>query len=172
MSLHAAEKRTVGLAPDILRARMWLISMMTASCTAPSMAAKNKTLEWGDRQCATSLNPMAAESIRGCACSRVGCGLLMKQFIMPLRYEHPCCVPGHRLDAVLDPGHAFSARPAWFRWRFVLARAAEQNAPLGRAVIGGLIFATVATLMFVPVVFSIAHKKRPAKTVDAMSHVH
>ncbi|MGE5112321.1 MAG: efflux RND transporter permease subunit [Acidobacteriaceae bacterium] len=33
----------------------------------------------------------------------------------------------------------------------------EQNAPLGRAVIGGLVFATVATLLFVPVVFSIFH---------------
>jgi multidrug efflux pump subunit AcrB len=33
----------------------------------------------------------------------------------------------------------------------------EQNAPLGRAVIGGLVFATVATLVFVPVVFSIVH---------------
>jgi multidrug efflux pump subunit AcrB len=35
----------------------------------------------------------------------------------------------------------------------------EQNAPLGRAVVGGLIFATVATLMFVPVVFSLLHKR-------------
>src|SRR5262245_34770321 len=34
----------------------------------------------------------------------------------------------------------------------------EQNAPLGRAVIGGLLFATIATLMFVPVVFSLMHK--------------
>jgi multidrug efflux pump subunit AcrB len=34
----------------------------------------------------------------------------------------------------------------------------EQNAPLGRAVIGGLIFATVSTLFFVPVVFSIVHR--------------
>lgn len=33
----------------------------------------------------------------------------------------------------------------------------EQNAPLGRAVIGGLAFATVATLLFVPVVFSLVH---------------
>jgi len=33
----------------------------------------------------------------------------------------------------------------------------EQNAPLGRAVIGGLVFATAATLLFVPVVFSIFH---------------
>ncbi len=34
----------------------------------------------------------------------------------------------------------------------------EQNAPLGRAVIGGLLFATVATLFFVPVIFSIMHR--------------
>ena len=36
----------------------------------------------------------------------------------------------------------------------------EQNAPLGRAVIGGLLFATVSTLFFVPVVFSIIHGMR------------
>jgi multidrug efflux pump subunit AcrB len=35
----------------------------------------------------------------------------------------------------------------------------EQNAPLGRAVIGGLLFATFATLVFVPVVFSLAHRR-------------
>ena len=38
-----------------------------------------------------------------------------------------------------------------------LGEGGEQNAPLGRAVIGGLVFATCATLMFVPVVFSIVH---------------
>jgi multidrug efflux pump subunit AcrB len=37
----------------------------------------------------------------------------------------------------------------------------EQNAPLGRAVIGGLICATVATLFFVPSVFALTHGKRP-----------
>ena len=36
---------------------------------------------------------------------------------------------------------------------------AEQNAPLGRAVIGGLVVATIATLFFVPVVFSLCHRK-------------
>jgi CzcA family heavy metal efflux pump len=41
-----------------------------------------------------------------------------------------------------------------------LGEGGEQNAPLGRAVIGGLMFSTVATLMFVPVVFSMVHKKR------------
>ena len=41
----------------------------------------------------------------------------------------------------------------------------EQNAPLGRAVIGGLVFATVATLFFVPVFFSLLHglRARPAR---------
>lgn len=40
-----------------------------------------------------------------------------------------------------------------------LGEGGEQNAPLGRAVIGGLIFATIATLLFVPVVFSIVHRR-------------
>ena len=40
-----------------------------------------------------------------------------------------------------------------------LGEGGEQNAPLGRAVIGGLLFATVATLFFVPVVFSIIHRQ-------------
>jgi CzcA family heavy metal efflux pump len=44
-----------------------------------------------------------------------------------------------------------------------LGEGGEQNAPLGRAVIGGLLFATVATLMFVPVVFSIVHAKKAPK---------
>jgi multidrug efflux pump subunit AcrB len=38
----------------------------------------------------------------------------------------------------------------------------EQNAPLGRAVIGGLVFATGATLFFVPVVFSLVHGRKRA----------
>ncbi len=38
-----------------------------------------------------------------------------------------------------------------------LGEGGEQNAPLGRAVIGGLLFATVATLFFVPVFFSMLH---------------
>jgi multidrug efflux pump subunit AcrB len=37
----------------------------------------------------------------------------------------------------------------------------EQNAPLGRAVIGGLIFATFATLLFVPTMFALLHRRRP-----------
>jgi len=44
-----------------------------------------------------------------------------------------------------------------------LGEGGEQNAPLGRAVIGGLIFATTATLMFVPVVFSMMHRSRSGK---------
>jgi CzcA family heavy metal efflux pump len=41
-----------------------------------------------------------------------------------------------------------------------LGEGGEQNAPLGRAVIGGLLLATVATLMFVPTVFSLLHRRR------------
>src|SRR3981081_2927176 len=55
-----------------------------------------------------------------------------------------------------------------------LGEGGEQNAPLGRAVIGGLIFATAATLMFVPVVFSMVHKKQGAKAaaLAETSHAH
>jgi len=41
-----------------------------------------------------------------------------------------------------------------------LGEGGEQNAPLGRAVIGGLLLATVATLLFVPAVFSLLHGRR------------
>jgi multidrug efflux pump subunit AcrB len=42
----------------------------------------------------------------------------------------------------------------------------QQNAPLGRAVIGGLIFATIATLIFVPAVFALLHgREKPRSTI-------
>ncbi|HEV2523098.1 MAG TPA: efflux RND transporter permease subunit [Candidatus Acidoferrales bacterium] len=87
-----------------------------------------------------------------------------------------------RVEEGLDPIHA--AEEAGFtRFRPVIMTAmamiigmvpmaiglgegGEQNAPLGRAVIGGLIFATVATLFFVPSVFSLIHglRKDPASS--------
>jgi len=47
----------------------------------------------------------------------------------------------------------------------------EENAPLGRAVIGGLCVATVATLIFVPAVFGLLHgtRKDPAGTLKAQT---
>jgi multidrug efflux pump subunit AcrB len=48
-----------------------------------------------------------------------------------------------------------------------LGEGGEQNAPLGRAVIGGLCFATVATLVFVPIVFSLVHGRRQAMAGQA-----
>jgi multidrug efflux pump subunit AcrB len=48
-----------------------------------------------------------------------------------------------------------------------LGEGGEQNAPLGRAVIGGLMFATVATLFFVPVFFSFVHSWRQTRSQDA-----
>jgi CzcA family heavy metal efflux pump len=43
----------------------------------------------------------------------------------------------------------------------------EQNAPLGRAVIGGLVFSTIATLVFVPVVFSLVHRRHGKHAVPS-----
>jgi len=51
-----------------------------------------------------------------------------------------------------------------------LGEGGEQNAPLGRAVIGGLICATIATLVFVPVVFSIAHRKDGRRADPSPEH--
>jgi multidrug efflux pump subunit AcrB len=47
-----------------------------------------------------------------------------------------------------------------------LGEGGEQNAPLGRAVIGGLLFATVATLFFVPTVFTMIHGRKQAHAAD------
>ena len=49
-----------------------------------------------------------------------------------------------------------------------LGEGGEQNAPLGRAVIGGLMFATVTTLIFVPTVFSLLHKRRLSSDPNAV----
>jgi multidrug efflux pump subunit AcrB len=49
-----------------------------------------------------------------------------------------------------------------------LGEGGEQNAPLGRAVIGGLIVATFATLFFVPCVFSLVHRRyKPGTPITA-----
>jgi multidrug efflux pump subunit AcrB len=47
-----------------------------------------------------------------------------------------------------------------------LGEGGEQNAPLGRAVIGGLALATVTTLFFVPVVYSVLRRKAPRTEVE------
>jgi multidrug efflux pump subunit AcrB len=49
-----------------------------------------------------------------------------------------------------------------------LGEGGEQNAPLGRAVIGGLLLATVTTLFFVPVMYSLLRRKPPVATDPAL----
>jgi multidrug efflux pump subunit AcrB len=50
-----------------------------------------------------------------------------------------------------------------------LGEGGEQNAPLGRAVIGGLLFATVATLFLVPAIFSMIHSRRSRTSTTPIS---
>jgi multidrug efflux pump subunit AcrB len=52
-----------------------------------------------------------------------------------------------------------------------LGEGGEQNAPLGRAVIGGLFMATIATLLFVPVVFSFMHRRKVARKTAGNSPI-
>jgi multidrug efflux pump subunit AcrB len=47
----------------------------------------------------------------------------------------------------------------------------EQNAPLGRAVIGGLLLATVATLIVVPTVFSLLHRRARASSAPSTANL-
>ncbi len=53
-----------------------------------------------------------------------------------------------------------------------LGEGGEQNAPLGRAVAGGLVFATIATLMFVPVVFSMMHERDAKRAARMLGEPH
>jgi multidrug efflux pump subunit AcrB len=53
-----------------------------------------------------------------------------------------------------------------------LGEGGEQNAPLGRAVIGGLVVATFATLFFVPCVFSLVHRRhKPAARAEGTAEL-
>jgi multidrug efflux pump subunit AcrB len=93
-----------------------------------------------------------------------------------------------RLDALGDP-MAAAMEAGLVRFRPVLMTAlamiigmlpmalglgegGEQNAPLGRAVVGGLICATIATLMFVPIVFSLLHGRRDPLPAPAIGEPH
>ena len=89
--------------------------------------------------------------------------ILVVTFCRERLFEHGCA-----LDAALEAGYV-RFRPVLMTalamiigmapMALGLGEGGEQNAPLGRAVIGGLIFATTATLFFVPVVFSIIHAR-------------
>ena len=84
------------------------------------------------------------------------------------RLEQLAGSPHAAVDAALDAGFvrfrpvlmtALAMIIGMLPMALGLGEGGEQNAPLGRAVIGGLLFATVATLVFVPVVFSLAHAR-------------
>jgi multidrug efflux pump subunit AcrB len=51
-----------------------------------------------------------------------------------------------------------------------LGEGGEQNAPLGRAVIGGLLFATFSTLLFVPIMYTYLRKKSPVHVDREIEH--
>ena len=53
-----------------------------------------------------------------------------------------------------------------------MALSSDLNAPLGRAVIGGLICSTVATLLFVPAVFRLVHERKPSRASEPAPTLH
>jgi multidrug efflux pump subunit AcrB len=97
------------------------------------------------------------------------------------RLEELAHLPDAATEAALDAGFvrfrpvlmtALAMMIGMLPMALGLGEGGEQNAPLGRAVIGGLLFATTATLFFVPVVFSLVHRhhgKQPAGTHAAQA---
>ncbi|SMB98581.1 acriflavin resistance protein [Hymenobacter roseosalivarius DSM 11622] len=92
--------------------------------------------------------------------------IMVVSFANERREEQPDLSP---LDAAMDAGvtrlrpvlmTALAAIIGLLPLSLALGEGGEQNAPLGRAVIGGLILATLTTLFFVPVVFSYFKKKQ------------
>jgi multidrug efflux pump subunit AcrB len=76
--------------------------------------------------------------------------------------------PAHAAAAALDAGFvrfrpvlmtALAMIIGMLPMALGLGEGGEQNAPLGRAVVGGLLLATVATLLFVPVVYRLDHRR-------------
>jgi multidrug efflux pump subunit AcrB len=74
------------------------------------------------------------------------------------------------IDAALEAGHtrlrpvcmtALAMILGMFPMALALGQGGEQNAPIGRAVIGGLLFATVGTLFIVPIIYSLLRKQAP-----------
>ncbi len=97
--------------------------------------------------------------------------ILLVSFANDLRVEKPETSP---LDAALEAGRtrlrpvimtALAMIIGMIPMALGLGEAGEQNAPLGRAVIGGLGFATLATLFVVPVIYASLRKKLPTKHV-------
>jgi multidrug efflux pump subunit AcrB len=84
-----------------------------------------------------------------------------------------------RLDAALNAGHtrlrpvimtALAMIIGMLPMALALGEGGEQNAPLGRAVIGGLLFATVGTLFIVPVIYSLLKKHPPIDYTKEIDH--
>jgi len=104
-------------------------------------------------------------------------GVATANGILMITFANEQLREGHTaLDAAIAAGHtrlrpvvmtALAMIIGMIPMALGLGEGGEQNAPLGRAVIGGLFVATVATLFFVPVVFStIRHKLLPRKADD------
>jgi multidrug efflux pump subunit AcrB len=95
--------------------------------------------------------------------------ILLVNFANDYRGEKPEASP---LEAALEAGRtrlrpvlmtALAMISGMIPMALALGEAGEQNAPLGRAVIGGLIMATVVTLFVVPVVYTLLRKKPPTR---------
>ena len=74
---------------------------------------------------------------------------------------------GRHEPVAADPDDQLApCSPAWCRWPWASGEGGEQTAPLGRAVIGGLAAATVATLLILPAVFAVVQRRASRQSVS------
>jgi multidrug efflux pump subunit AcrB len=96
-------------------------------------------------------------------------GVATANSILVVSFAKNQLAAGHTADAAAVDAGAGRFRPVLMTalamilgmlpMAFALGEGGEQNAPLGRAVIGGLLVATCATLFFVPAAFSLLHRQ-------------
>ena len=98
-----------------------------------------------------------------------------RQLPAPVLERRLAATPGSALEAALEAGRtrmrpvlmtALAMILGMLPMSLGLGEGGEQNAPLGRAVIGGLVLATASTLLFVPVVYSVLRRRAPAADAE------
>lgn len=140
----------------VVNFQSWLDPLVIISALPAALAG----IVWMLFLSGTSLSVPALTGAILCMGVATANSILVVSFCRERLAEH-----GNALLAALEAGYT-RFRPvcmtalAMIIGMLPLALSEEQNAPLGRAVIGGLLLATVATLIFVPVVFSLVHGRR------------
>ena len=147
----------------VVNFQSWLDPFIVISALPAALAGAT----WSLFLTGTTLSVPALTGAILCMGTATANTILVVDFARSRLAEH-----GDPVTAALDAGYA-RIRPvlmtalAMILGFLPMSLSNTQNAPLGRAVIGGLIVATLTTLVFVPCVFAILHRSRPQPGTSA-----